>query len=160
MKSIWIAIFLMAIPVGYAAGYIYGGIIGSLLGWRLAFLSEALLMSPFVALGFLSKPIPFAQKAPPSRTCPNVMRVRSGSPESVPEHESLLLPDPEAATSITSGHADAENGRARPQAALPDGERENGSTDTLMLPASKASVMADAGSLLKCALRHAPLTMP
>ena len=152
VKSVWIAIFLMAIPVGYALGYIYGGIVGSLLGWRLAFLLEALLMAPFVALGFLSKPIPFTHKAAQREVSrARIMRVGSGSPESVPEHESLLMPDPEEATSITSGHAESENGRGRPQRSAADAEQPHGAGE-LLLQAKAATVLADAGTVLKCAL--------
>jgi MFS family permease len=63
LKSIWIAIFLMAIPVGYAVGYIYGAVMGTIFGWRIAFISEAFLMLPFAVFAFLTKPIPLSKAA-------------------------------------------------------------------------------------------------
>lgn len=48
----------MSIPVGYALGYIYGGLVGYAFGWRAAFVSEALLMLPFVVFAFRTEPIP------------------------------------------------------------------------------------------------------
>ena len=53
----WLASFYLCIPVGYALGYIYGGIVGVALGWRPAFLIEALAMLPFVAVCFVVPPI-------------------------------------------------------------------------------------------------------
>ena len=53
----WLASFYLCIPVGYALGYIYGGIVGVALGWRAAFLIEALAMLPFVAVCFVVPPI-------------------------------------------------------------------------------------------------------
>lgn len=46
-KSRWLATFYLCIPVGYAAGYILGGVIAPALGWRAAFLLEAVAMLPF-----------------------------------------------------------------------------------------------------------------
>eukprot|EP00892_Ulva_mutabilis_P000917 jgi/Ulvmu1/10826/UM069_0063.1 len=63
LKSVWLAIFLMAIPVGYAIGYIYGAIVGTLLGWRGAFMSAAALMLPFAVFAFLTKPVPLGKDA-------------------------------------------------------------------------------------------------
>lgn len=56
-KSVWLASFYLCIPVGYALGYIYGGIVGVALGWRAAFLIEALAMLPFVAICFVVPPV-------------------------------------------------------------------------------------------------------
>ena len=53
----WLATFYLCIPVGYALGYIYGGIVGVALGWRAAFLIEALAMLPFVAICFVVPPV-------------------------------------------------------------------------------------------------------
>ncbi|CAI5502022.1 unnamed protein product [Closterium sp. Naga37s-1] len=44
----WLATFYLCIPVGFALGYLYGGVAGPLLGWRGAFVLEALFMLPFV----------------------------------------------------------------------------------------------------------------
>uniref|UniRef100_A0A7C8ZYL8 Major facilitator superfamily (MFS) profile domain-containing protein n=2 Tax=Opuntia streptacantha TaxID=393608 RepID=A0A7C8ZYL8_OPUST len=56
-RTAWLGIFYMCIPVGYAIGYIYGGLVGSHLAWRWAFWMEAVLMIPFVILGFVMKPL-------------------------------------------------------------------------------------------------------
>ena len=56
-KSVWLATFYLCIPVGYALGYIYGGVVGVALGWRAAFLIEALAMLPFVAICFVVPPV-------------------------------------------------------------------------------------------------------
>lgn len=109
VKSIWIAVFLMAIPVGYALGYVYGGLLGPLLGWRLAFLSEASLMLPFVAFAFLTTPIPFSHGAP---------RAARSAPDS--ETAGLLdREEPPAEARSTNGaqHTDGElstSGREAP----------------------------------------------
>jgi hypothetical protein len=42
---------------GVHAGYIYGGLVGAAMGWRAAFLLEGLMMMPFVAFAFISKPL-------------------------------------------------------------------------------------------------------
>lgn len=63
LKSVWLAIFLMAIPVGYAIGYIYGAAVGILLGWRGAFMSAACLMLPFTVFAFHTKPVPLGKAA-------------------------------------------------------------------------------------------------
>lgn len=95
VKSIWIAIFLMAIPVGYACGYIFGGTVGLVLGWRLAFLMEASFMLPFVTFAFCSTPIPFGLHArsgrwrqPSPAPSPNGVAMA----REVPDEEPLLLP--------------------------------------------------------------------
>ncbi|KAL8137255.1 hypothetical protein V2J09_003256 [Rumex salicifolius] len=51
-KSAWLGAFYMCIPTGNAFGYIYGGLVGTYLTWRWAFWIEAMLMLPFVILGF------------------------------------------------------------------------------------------------------------
>ncbi|GAB4853374.1 hypothetical protein Ancab_017550 [Ancistrocladus abbreviatus] len=56
-KTAWLGAFYMCIPTGYAIGYIYGGVVGSHLKWRWAFWIEAILMLPFVILGFVVKPL-------------------------------------------------------------------------------------------------------
>jgi hypothetical protein len=93
VKSIWISIFLMAIPVGYACGYIFGATVGLRFGWRLAFLLEASLMVPFLIFAFCSTPIPFGQHAhssqwqrqAPARTANGVAGARG-----LPAEEPLL----------------------------------------------------------------------
>ncbi|KAI4299207.1 hypothetical protein L6164_032687 [Bauhinia variegata] len=56
-KTAWLAIFYMCIPAGYALGYIFGGLMGNRFGWRIAFFVEAVLMAPFVILGFCANPL-------------------------------------------------------------------------------------------------------
>ncbi|CAI8618022.1 unnamed protein product [Vicia faba] len=56
-KTVWLSIFYMCIPGGYALGYVYGGLVGSHFGWRYAFWVEAVLMLPFAILGFVMKPL-------------------------------------------------------------------------------------------------------
>ncbi|KAL2343885.1 hypothetical protein Fmac_005170 [Flemingia macrophylla] len=56
-KTVWLSIFYMCIPAGYAVGYVYGGLVGSHFGWRYAFWVEAILMFPFAILGFVMKPL-------------------------------------------------------------------------------------------------------
>lgn len=56
-KTAWLSIFYMCIPSGYALGYVYGGLVGTRLSWRAAFWGEAILMLPFVILGFVVKPL-------------------------------------------------------------------------------------------------------
>lgn len=56
-KTVWLSIFYMCIPGGYAIGYVYGGVVGSHFGWRYAFWVEAVLMLPFAILGFVMKPL-------------------------------------------------------------------------------------------------------
>eukprot|EP01026_Neomeris_dumetosa_P054551 TRINITY_DN49122_c0_g2_i2.p1 TRINITY_DN49122_c0_g2~~TRINITY_DN49122_c0_g2_i2.p1 ORF type:complete len:357 (+),score=41.67 TRINITY_DN49122_c0_g2_i2:3-1073(+) len=56
-KSLWLGLFNMFIPVGYAIGYIVGGVIGSNLGWRWVFFLEAASMLPFVVFSFVVQPI-------------------------------------------------------------------------------------------------------
>ncbi|KAK9099099.1 hypothetical protein Syun_026144 [Stephania yunnanensis] len=72
LKAAWLGIFYMCIPTGIALGYVYGGLVfhlyaaiftiissqvGVHLGWRVAFFVEAVLMLPFVILGFVIKPL-------------------------------------------------------------------------------------------------------
>ncbi|KAK7319532.1 hypothetical protein RJT34_04254 [Clitoria ternatea] len=56
-KTVWLSIFYMCIPAGYAVGYVYGGLVGDHFGWRCAFWVEAILMFPFAILGFVMKPL-------------------------------------------------------------------------------------------------------
>lgn len=52
-RSLYLAIFYMAIPGGTAVGYGWGAAISSALSWRWAFYLEAPLMLPFVILCFM-----------------------------------------------------------------------------------------------------------
>lgn len=63
-KTAWLGIFYMCIPTGYAIGYIYGGLVGDHFSWRYAFWGEAILMFPFVVLGFIMKPLQLKGFAP------------------------------------------------------------------------------------------------
>ncbi|XP_021717198.1 probable sphingolipid transporter spinster homolog 2 [Chenopodium quinoa] len=63
-RTAWLGFFYMCIPVGYAVGYIFGGLVGSHLAWRWAFWLEAILMVPFVILGFVMKPLQLKGFAP------------------------------------------------------------------------------------------------
>ncbi|GJP47524.1 hypothetical protein CLOM_g6707 [Closterium sp. NIES-68] len=54
----WLATFYLCIPVGFALGYLYGGVAGPLLGWRGAFLVEAVFMVPFVVYTATAQPPP------------------------------------------------------------------------------------------------------
>lgn len=56
-RTAWLGIFYMCIPAGVALGYVYGGLVGSRLSWRFAFFGEAIVMLPFVILGFIIKPL-------------------------------------------------------------------------------------------------------
>ncbi|XP_068649555.1 probable sphingolipid transporter spinster homolog 2 [Aristolochia californica] len=56
-KIAWLGIFFMCIPTRVALGYVYGGLVGGHLTWRYAFWGEAILMLPFVILGFFIKPL-------------------------------------------------------------------------------------------------------
>jgi MFS transporter, Spinster family, sphingosine-1-phosphate transporter len=51
-KSIWLAIFNTAIPVGTAIGYIYSSIISTTIGWQWTFFLEAILICPFLLFLF------------------------------------------------------------------------------------------------------------
>ena len=86
LKSIWLAIFLMAIPVGYALGYIYGAIVGTMFGWRLAFMSEATMMLPFVIFAFRTRPVPLGKDSSSSGPELTLSPLRSTSPVSYPPH--------------------------------------------------------------------------
>lgn len=57
-RTSWLGIFYMCIPAGIAFGYVYGGQVGIHLGWRYAFFGLAIVMVPFVILGFIIKPLP------------------------------------------------------------------------------------------------------
>jgi MFS transporter, Spinster family, sphingosine-1-phosphate transporter len=51
-KSIWLATFNTAIPVGTAIGYIYSSIISTTIGWQWTFFIEAILIFPFLLFLF------------------------------------------------------------------------------------------------------------
>jgi MFS transporter, Spinster family, sphingosine-1-phosphate transporter len=55
-KASWLACFYLCIPCGFALGYLLGGAVAPLLGWRAAFLAEALLMMPFVVFSATAAP--------------------------------------------------------------------------------------------------------
>ncbi|MED6169517.1 hypothetical protein PIB30_021975 [Stylosanthes scabra] len=67
-KTVWLAIFYMFIPAGYAIGYVYGGLVGNHFGWRCAFWVEAALMFPFAILGFAMKPLQLKGMVPSGLT--------------------------------------------------------------------------------------------
>jgi MFS family permease len=53
-KTRWLAIFYASIPVGYALGFLYGGTVAVYVGWRMAFMLQALMMVPFIIYSFRS----------------------------------------------------------------------------------------------------------
>ena len=53
-KTRWLAIFYASIPVGYALGFLYGGTVAVYVGWRMAFILQALMMVPFIIYSFRS----------------------------------------------------------------------------------------------------------
>ncbi|KAJ6948742.1 hypothetical protein NC651_002913 [Populus alba x Populus x berolinensis] len=67
-KTLWLGMFYMFIPTGYAAGYVYGGLVGDHFNWRYAFFGEAVLMLPFAVLGFVMKPLQLKGFAPAEST--------------------------------------------------------------------------------------------
>lgn len=82
-KTAWLGLFYMCIPVGYAIGYIYGGLVGSHLAWRWAFWIEAILMVPFVILGFVIEPLQLKGFAPAgSKKASSVETAASGVQDS------------------------------------------------------------------------------
>ncbi|KAL2925744.1 putative sphingolipid transporter spinster-like protein 2 [Bienertia sinuspersici] len=82
-RTAWLGFFYMCIPVGYAVGYIFGGLVGSHLAWRWAFWLEAILMVPFVILGFVMKPLQLKGFAPAgSRKASSVETVVSDAQDS------------------------------------------------------------------------------
>ncbi|CAL1409793.1 unnamed protein product [Linum trigynum] len=56
-RTAWLGIFYMCISTGYAIGYVYGGLVGDHLKWRYAFFGVAILMFPFIVLGWIMKPL-------------------------------------------------------------------------------------------------------
>lgn len=62
-KTVWLGVFYMCLPSGYAIGYVYGGWVGHY-NWRYAFWGEAILMFPFAVLGFVMKPLQLKGFAP------------------------------------------------------------------------------------------------
>ena len=56
-KALWLALFFLCTPCGFALGYLYGGTVAAALSWRAAFLIEAAAMLPFVAFCLLAPPI-------------------------------------------------------------------------------------------------------
>lgn len=56
-KARWLAIFFLCIPSGFALGFLYGGLVASSLGWRAAFLIEAVAAIPFILLFFRAPPM-------------------------------------------------------------------------------------------------------
>lgn len=56
-KTMWLAIFYLCIPTGYALGYVLGGLLAGPLGWRGPFFVEAAMMLPLVLFSLLAPPI-------------------------------------------------------------------------------------------------------
>ena len=56
-KTVWLAIFFLCVPAGYALGYIGGGLIAGPLGWRATFFLEACLMLPFALFCAFAPPL-------------------------------------------------------------------------------------------------------
>lgn len=52
LRSLWISIYFMAMPVGTAIGYVVAGSVSTLYSWRLVFAIEAVLMLPFPFICF------------------------------------------------------------------------------------------------------------
>eukprot|EP01025_Chloroclados_australasicus_P029842 TRINITY_DN29826_c0_g1_i1.p1 TRINITY_DN29826_c0_g1~~TRINITY_DN29826_c0_g1_i1.p1 ORF type:complete len:512 (+),score=48.85 TRINITY_DN29826_c0_g1_i1:188-1723(+) len=63
LKSLWLSLFYMCCPAGFALGYIMGGIIAASRGWRAVFFIEAAAMTPFVIFGFTAKKIDLKRNA-------------------------------------------------------------------------------------------------
>ena len=51
-KSIWLAIFNTAIPVGTALGYVYSSLISTSIGWQWCFFIESIIIFPFLIFIF------------------------------------------------------------------------------------------------------------
>jgi MFS family permease len=72
-KSLWLSVFYCAIPVGYAFGFaVSGGVLaaepfGSHWSWRSLFVSESLVMLPFVVFALFNRcPFSFKKPQPPA----------------------------------------------------------------------------------------------
>ncbi|CAI0556380.1 unnamed protein product [Linum tenue] len=64
-RTAWLGIFYMCISTGYAIGYVYGGLVGDHLKWRYAFFGVAILMFPFIILGWIMKPLQLKEPESP-----------------------------------------------------------------------------------------------
>jgi len=107
-RTRWLAFFYLQIPVGVASGYVFGGAAGPALGWRAAFLLEALAMAPFLAFCARAPPLPLkgGAGAPPAPGAP---------PGGDEEARALLRPGPRS--SDPGGGAGGEGGPAGPPGA-------------------------------------------
>jgi len=61
-RSLWLALFFMAIPVGTALGFVWGGILAPHVGWRNAFLMEVPILLPLAILVYFLPFHPATQK--------------------------------------------------------------------------------------------------
>ena len=61
-RSLWLALFFMAIPVGTALGFVWGGILAPQVGWKNAFLIEVPILLPLAVLVFFLPFHPGTQK--------------------------------------------------------------------------------------------------
>ena len=52
-RAAWLALFYSFMPVGIALGFAVGGSVGLAVGWRAAFVTEAIAMVPLCAMGVL-----------------------------------------------------------------------------------------------------------
>lgn len=151
LKSIWLAIFLMAIPVGYALGYIYGAIIGTMFGWRVAFMSEATIMLPFVIFAFRTRPVPLGKGVSSSWVDIASSPRRTGSPPPGDALQNMhgcdgVVPDGDDAIRGNGSMRSAEHGSQRSASTRGYGKGAAGGS-----PERRSPVLphADAGGALE-----------
>lgn len=54
-RALWLALFYLCIPVGYAIGVVYGSLSSEALHWRATFILESIASWPFIAFFFSAK---------------------------------------------------------------------------------------------------------